>query len=102
MKKKGRIVLSFNTDGIWYKGPVFHWEGEGESLGEWHNDHICCKFRAKSAGSYEFIENGVYHAVVRGISNDIKDDWEWGAIYEKKAEPQLFTFTEEGGISIDG
>ena len=102
LEKKGRIVLSFNTDGIWYKGAVFHGEGEGDGLGQWHNDHVNCKFRAKSAGSYEFIENGVYHAVVRGIANEIKTDWKWGDIYEKKAEPQLFNFTEEGGIVING
>ena len=102
LEKKGRIVISFNTDGIWYKGAVYHGEGEGESLGEWHNDHTNCTFRAKSAGSYEFIEGGVYHAVVRGINNDLKTDWSWGDIYQKKAEPQLFSFTEEGGIVING
>ena len=102
LEKKGRIVISFNTDGIWYKGAVYHGDGEGEGLGEWHNDHTSCKFRAKSAGAYEFIEDGVYHAVVRGINNDIKTDWEWGAIYEKKAEPQLFIFTEEGGVMLNG
>ena len=102
LEKKGRIVLTFNTDGIWYKGPVFHGEGEGEGLGQWHNDHINCKFRARSAGSYEFVENGIYHAVVRGIPNETKTGWKWGDIYEKKAEPQLFIFSEEGGISIDG
>lgn len=102
LEKKGRIVLTFNTDGIWYKGAVYHGEGEGEGLGQWHNDHIDCKFRAKSAGSYEFIEKNKYHAVVRGIANDLKTDWQWGDIYEKKAEPQLFKFSEEGGIIIDG
>lgn len=102
LEKKGRIVLSFNTDGIWYKGAVYHGEGEGDGLGQWHNDHVNCKFRARSAGSYEFIENGVYNAVVRGIKNDIKTGWEWGAIYEKKAEPQLFSFTEEGGVIVNG
>lgn len=102
LEKKGRIVLTFNTDGIWYKGAVFHGEGEGEGLGQWHNDHINCKFRARSAGSYEFIENGIYHAVVRGIPNENKSGWQWGDIYEKKAEPQLFSFSEEGGIIING
>ena len=61
LEKKGRMVLSFNTDGIWYKGPVYHGEGEGDGLGEWHNDHVNCKFRAKSSGSYEFIENKKYY-----------------------------------------
>lgn len=102
LEKKGRIVLTYNTDGIWYKGAVFHGEGEGEGLGEWHNDHIACTFRARSAGSYEFIEKNIYHAVVRGIANDLKSDWRWGDIYEKKAEPQLFNFSEEGGIILNG
>ena len=102
LEKKGRIVLTFNTDGIWYKGAVYHGAGEGEGLGEWHNDHIDCTFRARSAGSYEFIEKNVYHAVVRGVANDLKADWKWGDIYEKKAEPQIFKFTEEGGVAING
>ena len=102
LEKKGRIVLTFNTDGIWYKGPVFHGEGEGQGLGQWHNDHINCKFRAKSAGSYEYIEDGIYHAVVRGIPNESKEDWQWGSIYEKQADPQTFSFSEEGGIVVNG
>ena len=102
LEKRGRIVLDYNTDGLWYKGPVFHGEGEGTGLGEWHNDHINCKFRMRSAGSYEFIEGGKYTAVVRGVLNELKNDWEWGSIYEKKAEPKLFTFTEEGGICVNG
>lgn len=102
LKKKGRIVISFNTDGIWYKGPVYHGEGEGAGLGQWHNDHINCKFRARSAGAYEFIENGKYNAVVRGVPSDSKNGWEWGDIYDKKAEPKLFSFSEEEGVSIDG
>ncbi len=102
LEKKGRIVLTYNTDGIWYKGPVFHGEGEGEGLGEWHNDFVNCKFRARSAGSYEFIEKNIYHAVVRGVANDLKSSWKWGDIYEKKAEPQLFVFSEEGGIMLNG
>lgn len=101
LEKKGRIILTFNTDGIWYKGAVYHGSGEGDNLGEWRNDHVNCIFRARSAGSYEFIENGVYHAVVRGVPNNIKSDWKWGDIYEKKAEPQLFSFSEEGGVSIN-
>lgn len=101
LEKKGRIVISFNTDGIWYKGSVYHGEGEGTGLGEWHNDHINCKFRAKSAGSYEFIENGIYFPVVRGVNNDIKKNWSWGSIYSKEAEPETFIFTEEGGVVVN-
>lgn len=102
LEKKGRMVLSFNTDGIWYKGPVYHDQGEGDGLGMWHNDHINCKFRAKSSGAYEFIENGKYYPVIRGITNDSKKDWKWGDIYSKKAEMVLFKFDDDKGVIIDG
>lgn len=102
LEKKGRMVLSFNTDGIWYKGAVYHGEGEGSGLGQWHNDHVNCKFRMKSSGSYEFIENGKYFPVVRGISNISKKKWKWGDIYEKKADLVLYSFDEEKGVVTDG
>lgn len=102
LEKKGRIVLTFNVDGIWYKGAIYHGEGEGEGLGEWHNDHVNCLFRAKSAGSYEFIENGKYTPVVRGITNESKKTWKWGDIYTKKAELTSFKFDAEKGVIIDG
>lgn len=102
LEEKGRMVLTYNVDGIWYKGPIYHGEGEGEGLGQWHNDHVNCKFRAKSSGSYEFIENGKYFPVVRGITNDSKKNWEWGDIYTKKADLVLFKFDEEKGVITDG
>lgn len=102
VEKSGRRVLLFNTDGFWYDGPIYHGEGEGEGLGEWHNDHINCMFRMSSAGVYEFIENGEYFPVVRGIPNDTKTTWEWGDIYTKKAVPDIFTFTEEEGVKLNG
>ena len=71
-------------------------------MGEWHNDHINCQFRMKSDGAYEFIEDGVYYPVVRGVSNDVKGDWQWGDIYKDKSKAQLFTFTEEEGIRLNG
>lgn len=101
LEKKGRIIIAFNTDGIWYKGAVYHGEGEGNALGQWRNDHINCRFRMKSAGAYEFIENGVYTPVVRGVSNELKASWIWGDIYQKKAEPKEFYFTEEEGVVIN-
>lgn len=102
LEKNGRIILLFNTDGIWYQGAIFHGEGEGEGLGEWHNDHTNCIFRAKSAGAYEFIENGVYYPIVRGVSNEAKADWKWGDIYTEKANPEQFVFSEEEGVKLDG
>ena len=100
LEKAGCVVISYNTDGIWYAGRVYHDEQEGKGLGQWENDHINCTFRAKSAGSYEFIENGKYHPVVRGSTvlerTKPRSDWEWGDIYKDSAEPLLYVWTEEG------
>lgn len=101
LEKRGRMVLSYNTDGIWYKGPVFHGKGEGTGLGQWHNDHVNCKFRMKSSGSYEYIENGEYHPVVRGITNESKTKWKWGDIYTNKADMVLYSFDEEKGVTVN-
>lgn len=102
VEKAGGKVLLYNTDGFWYDGPVYHGIGEGDGLGEWHNDHINCMFRMASAGAYEFIEDGKYNPVVRGIPNDSKLDWKWGDIYEKKAVPDIFTFDEQEGVKLNG
>lgn len=101
LEKSGRIVLSYNTDGIWYKGPVFHGSGEGPSMGEWSNDHLNCKFRIKSSGAYEFIENNLYKPVIRGIPNSSKKEWKWGDIYTEKAESDFFYFDEGRGIVLN-
>jgi hypothetical protein len=102
LEKAGRTVLLLNTDGIWYDGPVYHGEGEGSGLGEWSNDHIHCQFRMAGAGAYEYIEDGVYHPVIRGIPNTTKTKWEWGDIYKEKAIPDIFMFTEEEGVKLNG
>lgn len=103
LRQTGRLVLSYNTDGIWYKGEIYHGPGEGKKLGEWENDHINCKFRAKSAGAYEFIEDGKYYPVIRGRTNlDLikpRENWEWGDIYKKEARPLMFYWTEGVGIT---
>lgn len=97
----GRILL-FNTDGFWYKGEIYHGAGEGRALGQWSNDHVNCKFRAKSAGAYEFIENETYNPVIRGYTklDELKDrgNWEWGDIYQENAEIKQYKFDEEKGI----
>ena len=102
LKTSGRLVISYNTDGIWYSGEIYHGTGEGKLLGQWENDHINCKFRAKSAGSYEFIENGKYFPVVRGRTNyDLikpRQEWEWGDIYRKEAAPLQFYWINDVGI----
>ena len=102
LEESGRTVLLLNTDGVWYNGPLYHGEGEGSGLGQWQNDHKNCQFRMASAGAYEFIEKNKYFPVIRGIPNDIKNDWKWGDIYKEKAVPSIFSFTEEEGVKLDG
>lgn len=102
LEESGRTVLLLNTDGVWYNGPIYHGEGEGTGLGQWQNDHTNCQFRMASAGAYEYIENGIYHPVIRGIPNDTKNDWVWGDIYKEKAIPSIFSFTEEEGVKLNG
>lgn len=97
----GRKLIGFNTDGVWYQGEIYHGEGEGDKLGEWHNDHINCKFRARSDGVYEFLENGKYTPVVRGTStlDAIEPDrstWKWGDIYRQ----ELLKFKWQEGVGI--
>lgn len=86
LKKSGRTVLLHNTDGIWYKGDVFHGENEGNKLGQWSNDHINCTLRYKSKGTYEYIEDGKYNVVARGLYAldriKAREDWTWGDIYK--------------------
>jgi hypothetical protein len=105
MKKSGRRILAYNTDGIWYVGDVYHDEGEGKGLGQWENDHINCKIRFKSAGSYEYIENGKYTPVQRGLTklDSIKprDEWQWGDIFSDEGKEITYTFVNEIGF-IEG
>lgn len=102
LKKAGKTILSYNTDGIWYMGDVFHGEGEGKGLGQWENDHIDCTFRAKSAGSYEYIEDGVYNPVVRGHTKldekKPREKWEWGDIYQPDAQVDCYVWIDGYGI----
>ena len=102
----GRKIIGFNTDGIWYQGDIYHGPGEGKKLGEWENDYINCRFRAKSDGAYEFIGTKTknnetkYRPVIRGqttleASKD-REDWTWGDIY--KTGIIGWKFDEEKGV----
>lgn len=99
----GRRILAFNTDGIWYTGEVYHddtWEGT--SIGQWKNDHVNCQIRFRGIGSYEYIENGVYHPVQRGRTTYErkvpKSEWVWGDIY--KGREMFPKFDEEQGVTM--
>ena len=82
----GRVVIGHNTDGAWYVGEPYHGEGEGPDLGQWQNDVVNARFRARSTGCYEYqTPDGTYTPVVRGKTklDQIKprEEWEWGDIY---------------------
>ena len=107
LEDAGYVIISYNTDGIWYRdvlnelGP-YHGEGEGDGLGQWSNDHLNCRFRAKSAGSYEFIENGKYTPVVRGSTKldafKPRSEWQWGDIFQEEAQVIQYYWDNEQGI----
>lgn len=101
LEHNGRTIVGFNTDGIWYQGEIYHSELEGPNLGQWENDHVDCKLRAKSNGSYEFIENDKYYPVQRGLTaldmTKPRDKWEWGDIY-KSGDIIEYEFDELFGI----
>jgi len=100
LKQAGRIILAYNTDGIWYKGDIFHSTMEGKNFGQCENDHKNCTIRFKSVGAYEYMEGKRYTPVVRGSTNlDAtlpRDQWKWGDIYN--SEIVIFYLTEEGVI----
>ena len=102
LKANGRTILAHNTDGVWYQGEIYHGEGEGDKMGEWQNDHKNCMIRFRSVGAYEFIENGKYNAVVRGLIGydsvePNRDKWKWGDIY-KGDSIQFYVEPEERRI----
>lgn len=87
LQATGHEILGYNTDGIWYRGEIYHGAGEGDNLGDWSNDHTNCIFRSRSDGAYEFIEDGKYNVVVRGLTSyDMvepdRTKWKFGDIYK--------------------
>ena len=95
LEMSGREIIGYNTDGIWYRGEIYHGPDEGSNLLEWDNDHKDCLFRSKSDGAYEFIEDGKYHVTMRGFTTlDIikpdRDTWELGDIYKTGIKEYIF------------
>lgn len=99
---KDRLVIATNTDGIWYDGPEWHGDFEKSGLGGWSTDHKDCKLSFKSAGSYQYMEDGKCHPVVRGRTrlDKIKprSEWKWDDIYHPDAIQEGFIFKEGEGI----
>lgn len=83
LRAAGLEVIAYNTDGIFVRGTAeYHDENEGSAMGQWSVDHKFDKIRFKSAGAYEYIENGEYHAVVRGIPRKLSKTFVWGDIFK--------------------
>lgn len=105
LEENGCQILSYNTDGIWYIGEIYHDENEGKKLGQWENDHTNCIVRFKSKGSYEYMdEDGNYFPVVRGrtLLDDVKDrsEWKWGDIYQEDAKIKKVIVNDDNTLSI--
>lgn len=84
--KSGYKPLLINTDGIWYQDTkqlgAYHDANEGTSLCQWKNDHNDVKLYIKSAGAYQYIEDGACKTVLRGTCQldrikPNRDDWTW-------------------------
>lgn len=83
----GRTPLLYNTDGIWYVGgPLESGAKHGPGVGNWENDYLALRFRAKSRGAYEFEDAEGYHPVVRGRTrleeSKPRSEWEWGDVFK--------------------
>ena len=89
-------ILLYNTDGIWYVDDEgdFRSEWIGEGLGKAGIDHKDCTLRIKSKGAYEYIENGIYTPVVRGVPKSKSEKWTWGGIFTPEATVFEYTFDE--------
>lgn len=109
LEDSGYRIIGYNTDGIWYQdidfiGPYSD-ETFGAAIGQWKTDHVGCSIRYKSHGSYEYIENGKYTPVVRGLTNlDIlkpdRSTWEWGDIF-KCSEKKVAFYEDVGMVMYD-
>ena len=101
LKSNNRIVLAYNTDGIWFQGEPCPFNSK--ELGEFKQDHTNCTIRFKSAGAYEYIEDGKYYPVIRGktkLDESIsRDKWHWGDIYQEDATLiKKYTVTWDQGV----
>lgn len=98
LRSQGCTPLAVNTDGIWYSGELQ--DINSDKLGYWKTDHRNCQLRFKSAGCYEYIEDGKYTPVMRGKCELDKvkprDQWQWGDIFN--TEPIIYTFEADRGI----
>lgn len=100
------VIIGYNTDGVWAQGdPSFI--NDSSELGQFRVDHKNCKLRFKSAGAYEYIEEGKYHPVIRGktaLDKSLhRSEWKWGDIYSRDCRCVKYRFKsyEEGIIKYE-
>lgn len=91
-------ILAYNTDGIWVasRNGLPKLNCIGPNLGQWDIDHVVEKLRFKSAGAYEYIENGQYKAVIRGRTRldavKPREQWKWGDIFHHDAVTIVYRY----------
>lgn len=108
LRAVGYNVLATNTDGIWYSDPFkmgdYRNHNYGAGLGQYKTDHHRCRIRFKSVGAYEYIEDGKYTPVVRGVCRydriKPRTEWQWGDIFRNDADAVIFEFNPERGIEL--
>lgn len=106
LDESGRVILAHNIDGIWYMGDVYHGDGEGDGLGQWHNDHINCKIRFRGPKSYEYIDgDGIYHVSAsgkRGYERVVpREKWKWGDLFREEAQQIVNYALADDGLVIE-
>lgn len=107
----GFKILAFNTDGVWFHGDLkllpqetFEKFTQKKEIGKFSIDHKNCTIRFKSVGSYEYMENGKYTPVVRGLTRYdraglARDNWKWGYIYTPEGEQvEVYKFERNTGL----
>ena len=107
----GFKILAFNTDGVWFHGDlkllpqeIFEKFTQKKEIGKFSIDHKNCTIRFKSVGAYEYMENGKYTPVVRGLTRYdraglARDNWKWGYIYTPEGEQvEVYKFEKDCGL----
>ena len=107
----GFKILAFNTDGVWFHGDlkllpqeIFEKFTQKKEIGKFSIDHKNCTIRFKSVGAYEYMENGKYTPVVRGLTRYdraglARDNWKWGYIYTPEGEQvEVYKFERNTGL----
>ena len=111
LQNYGFKVLAYNTDGVWFSGDLKRFPNDElrklyqeKEIGKFSIDHENCTVRFKSVGAYEYIENGKYYPVVRGLTRFdraglSRKDWQWGYIYMPEGEQvEIYRFDKNRGL----